>query len=227
MKLLLILPILLSSVANADCVVLLHGLARSNSSMEKLEKTLISEGYRVHNIDYDSRKYKIEALAKTAITPAVEKCASAEKIHFVTHSMGGILLRQYLSQSPIKNLGRTVMLGPPNQGSEVIDKLKTFPGFTFINGKAGLQLGTGKTSVPNTLGPVDFELGIIAGNRSINLILSRLIPGKDDGKVSIERTKIDGMDDHITLPVTHTFMMKNNKVLRQVVHYLKYGKFSR
>ena len=91
---------------------------------------------------------------------------------FVTHSMGGILVRQYLRQHSVPHLHRVVMLGPPNKGSEVVDVLGNTPGFHFINGDAGLQLGTGQGSVPNTLGPVDFDLGIIAGTRSINWILS-------------------------------------------------------
>ncbi len=227
LSLFITLPGAVSAKTAEECVILLHGLARSNSSMSSLEKTLKNEGYAVQNIDYNSKKYVIEELAISVIPPAIAKCKPAEKIHFVTHSMGGILLRQYISQHRIMNLGKAVMLGPPNQGSEVVDKLHQFPGFSFINGRAGLQLGTGKTSVPNTLGPVNFELGIIAGSRSVNLILSQLIPGKDDGKVSVENTKIDGMNDHITLPVTHTFMMNNKAVTRQVIHYLKSGSFNR
>ncbi len=195
--------------------------------MSSLENSLKKEGYQVENVDYDSRQHTIEFLSKTAIAPALEKCEASQPVHFVTHSLGGILLRQYLSQATIPNLKHTVMLGPPNQGSEVIDKLHNAPGFSFLNGKAGLQLGTAKTSIPNSLGAVNFNVGIIAGNRSVNLILSRLIPGKDDGKVSVERTKIDGMDDHLTLPVTHTFMMANKNVIQQVLNFLKNGKFER
>ncbi len=216
-----------SPFSYADCAILLHGLARSNGSMSALENALEKVGYQVENVDYDSRQHTIEFLSNAAITPALKKCGASQPVHFVTHSLGGILLRQYLSQTAIPNLGHTVMLGPPNQGSEVIDKLKNVPGFTFLNGKAGLQLGTANTSIPNSLGPVDFSVGIIAGNRSVNLILSRLIPGKDDGKVAVERTKIEGMDDHLTLPVTHTFMMKNKTVIQQVLNYLENGKFER
>lgn len=134
-------------------------------------------------------------------------------------------MRQYLSNHSIKNLGRVVMLGPPNQGSEVVDKLRDVPGFHFINGDAGMQLGTGALSVPNTLGKANFDVGIIAGTRSINLILSTFIPSVDDGKVSIESTKLEGMNDHIEMPVTHPFMMKNEKVISQVISYLKNGSF--
>ena len=119
------------------------------------------------------------------------------------------------------------MLGPPNKGSEVVDKLNNLPGFHFINGDAGLQLGTGELSIPNDLGPPNFNVGIIAGNKSINWILSSLIPGRDDGKASIESTKLKGMNDHIELSVTHPFMMKNKKVISQVIYYLENGEFER
>ena len=213
--------------AHSACVVLLHGLARSDSSMKKLDIELQKEGFETINVDYPSRDYTIEELAEIANTPALEQCSSHEEINFVTHSLGGILVRQYLSNHAIPKLGRVVMLGPPNKGSEVVDKLKNTPGFHFINGDAGIQLGTGEMSVPNKLGPAEFDVGIIAGTESINLILSLIIPSTDDGKVSVERTKLEGMNDHIEVKTTHPFMMKNKKVIAQVIHYLKNGKFER
>lgn len=195
--------------------------------MEKLERSLISEGYQVINLGYPSGDYNIETLAEKAITPALKECDSAKDVNFVTHSLGGILVRQYLSSREIPNLKYVVMLGPPNKGSEVVDKLHRVPGFHAVNGDAGLQLGTGTLSIPNSLGAPDFDVGIIAGNKSINWFLSSLIPGTDDGKVSIERTKLEGMNDHIEVPATHPFMMTNEKVISQVIYYLKNGKFER
>jgi pimeloyl-ACP methyl ester carboxylesterase len=210
-----------------ESVILLHGLARSNASMRKLEAALGKRGYAVQNVSYASTRNKIEVLAEQAIAPALMKCPAGQTVNFVTHSLGGILVRQYLHQHEIENLGRVVMLGPPNQGSEIIDKLADFPGFHFINGDAGLQMGTGASSVPNQLGKANFDLGIIAGTRSINLILSSMIRGIDDGKVSVDNTRLEGMNDHLEMAVTHPFMMKNNKVIEQVVHYLENGKFKR
>ncbi len=212
---------------STEYVALLHGLARSSRSFNKLAAVLNEHGYRTVNHNYPSTKYDIARLADDALTAALSQCANAGKIHFVTHSMGGILLRQFLSQQSIENLGRVVMLGPPNKGSQVVDSLRNFPGFKLINGPAGMQLGTEATSLPGRLGAADFDLGIIAGTRSVNLILSTMIPGQNDGKVSVESTKLEGMNDHITLPVTHTFMMQNKDVIRQVVHYLEYGSFKR
>jgi hypothetical protein len=119
------------------------------------------------------------------------------------------------------------MLGPPNQGSEVVDNLKDTPGFELLNGPAGMQLGTGPDDIPQSLGPVSFELGVIAGTQSINLILSTFLPNPDDGKVSVEATKVEGMKDFIALPATHPFLMENDMVIDQTVHFLKNGKFKK
>ncbi len=215
------------SLAHASCVILLHGLARSESSMNKLEESLSEAGFATVNLGYPSRDYPVEVLAEQAIAPALADCGEASEISFVTHSLGGILVRQYLHKNRIQNLKHVVMLGPPNQGSEVVDKLYDFPGFHFINGDAGMQLGTGALSVPNSLGPAGFDVGIIAGTRSINWILSLLIPGTDDGKVSLESARLEGMNDYLEVPATHPFMMKNDMVISQVIYYLRNGTFMR
>lgn len=213
--------------STAQSVILLHGLARTDRSMGKLEKALEREQYHVINVSYASTRHGIEQLAETAIGPALAECPTGNRVNFVTHSLGGILVRQYLRRHEIPNLGRVVMLGPPNKGTEVIDKLRDFPGFRFVHGEAGLELGTGATSVPNRLGGADFDLGVIAGTRSVNLFLSAIIPGVDDGKVSVENTRLEGMNDHLEMEVTHTFMMRNDRVIEQVIHYLRNGRFLR
>jgi len=214
-------------LAADECVVLLHGLWRSENSMNKMEKSLAEAGYRVHNIEYESTKKPVEVLAGEAVADGLEACGEADTIHFVTHSMGGILVRQYLQERDIDHLGRVVMLGPPNQGSEVIDLYADWPGFEWFSGPAGLQLGTGEASLPRSLGPAHFDVGIIAGNRTINPILSQSLPGRDDGKVSVDSTRVEGMNDHMELPVTHVFMMRNEEVIGQVLHYLANGYFDR
>ncbi len=215
--------VLVCSGAHASCVILLHGLWRSPSSLETLEARLIEQGYTTVNLGYPSRSATVEVLAEQAIEPALKKCPPHEDVFFVTHSLGGILVRQYLSEHKLENLKRVVMLGPPNQGSEVVDSLGELWGFEWFNGPAGMQLGTGEVSVPNRLGAVDFDLGVIAGSRSINWILSAIIPGTDDGKVAIDKTKVEGMNAHITLPVNHATMMNTPEVIEQVLAYLNYG----
>lgn len=209
-----------------ECVILLHGLARTIGSMNRMQSALNNEGFHTVNQSYPSRKNSIDKLAKTAIDDALRKCPKESEISFVTHSMGGILVRQFLSQHSIEKLKNVVMLGPPNKGSEVVDKISNVPGFEFFNGPAGLQLGTTNDSVPNSLGPVDFNLGVIAGNRSFNPILSMMLPNPNDGKVSVENTKVEGMKDHVILPVSHTFMMKNRLVIHQVISFLVSGRFN-
>jgi pimeloyl-ACP methyl ester carboxylesterase len=212
-------------IFNNEAVILLHGLARKASSMSKLERALKENGYQVVNVDYPSTKHDIEALAEWSIGNAIKKVGPNSKINFVTHSMGGILVRQFLRQYKLVNLGRVVMLGPPNSGSEIVDLLQNVPGFKTVNGPAGLQLSAKKDALPNQLGPANFELGIIAGSRSVNLVLSTMLPMPNDGKVSVESSKLEGMSDHLTMPVTHTFMMRNSAVIMQVILFLQHGAF--
>jgi triacylglycerol esterase/lipase EstA (alpha/beta hydrolase family) len=208
-----------------EVVILLHGLGRRAFAMRRLQKAL-SDDYLVVNESYPSHRYSIVDLAEIAITPIVKRFHNVPKIHFVTHSLGGILVRQYCHRHRLKNLGRTVMLGPPNQGSELADFFKRLKLYRVLNGPAGLELGTDPQSIPLQLGSVDFEVGVIAGNKSFSPLYSRLIDGENDGKVSVESSKVEGMKDHIVMPVTHTFMMQNTVVIKQVKHYLSTGKFS-
>src|SRR5271170_4074657 len=209
-------------------VILLHGLCRTSRSMVKMETALTEAGYKVRNVDYPSRTASIQKLADDAIGKAVADCKNdgATKIDFVTHSLGGILVRSYLARHTIPNLGRVVMLAPPNQGSEIVDKLGWLFLFKWINGPAGNELGTDKNSVPNKLGPANFPVGIVAGDRSINWINSLLIPGKDDGKVSVERTRLAGMTDHIVIHATHPLIMRNREAIRQTLQFLRTGNFA-
>ncbi len=217
------------SLAQTEHVILLHGLCRTSRSMAPMAGALRAAGYVVHNLDYPSRTAPIEELADRVIAPAVAGCeaAGAPRIHFVTHSLGGILVRQYLAAHPLPVLGRVVMLGPPNQGSEVVDHLGSWRLFILINGPAGRQLGTGAASLPNLLSPVTFPVGVIAGNRSINWINSLLIPGPDDGKVSVDRTRVAGMSDHLVLRCSHPFLMGDRPAIRQTLHFLAHGRFLR
>lgn len=210
-----------------DCVILLHGLSRSASSMAKLELALKKHNYVVVNRGYPSRQKTVAQLASEEIPRAIDHCGEPTSVSFVTHSMGGILVRHYLAENDLPSLKHVVMLAPPNQGSEVVDKLGKLTLFKWLNGPAGKQLGTDPKSAPITLGSANYSVGVIAGSRTINPILSMLIPGRDDGKVSIESTKLDGMNDHITMKVSHAFIMKNKRVIDQVIHFLNSGFFLR
>jgi len=195
--------------------------------MEPMRKALVRAGYCVLNVDYPSLSGKVEALSESSIGPALEDCRwhGAARVHFVTHSLGGVLVRSYFARHCADDVGRVVMLGPPNQGSEIVDKLGSCWIFSLISGPAGQELGTKRNSLPNQLGAPKFCAGVIAGNRSINWINSLLIPGPDDGKVSVERTKLEGMADHIVVPASHPWMMRKREVIRETIEFLRNGMF--
>ncbi len=211
--------------SNPDTVVLLHGLTRSSKAMNKMAKDLTAEGYTVINHDYPSTSATIEELTVQVFKTLPPQLRQTETVHFVTHSMGGIILRQYLEDHELPNLGRVVMLAPPSQGSEVTDKLGHIFLYKWINGPAGDQLGTGTKSHPLRLKDPEFELGIIAGDRTLNPFLSMLIPGPDDGKVSLARVKPAIYSDYLQLHVTHPCMVWNSDVIRHTKHFLQYGTF--
>lgn len=223
------IPVLSAGASDApsECVVLLHGLARTSSSMRDLEERLGEEQYAVVNVDYPSRHKKIEELSEIAVEKGLQFCRQkkAQRIHFVTHSLGGILVRYYLAHRKIPELGRVVMLAPPNQGSKVVDEFSEYPGYGLINGPAGYQLGTDENSIPLKLGPADFEVGIIAGDRTFNPILSTAFMEPNDGKVAVEATKLEGMKDFLLVHHSHPFIMTSREVIGQVVHFLKHGFF--
>ena len=229
-RLIAVIVLMMSAgLAQADeCVVLLHGLMRSSTSMNKMQRELDEAGFATANIEYPSRDHGIEELADIAVPDGLAACREhedIERIHFVTHSLGGILVRQYLSENEIPELGRVVMLGPPNQGSLAADEMADVPGYDWLNGPAGKQLGKGEDSVPLQLGAADFELGVIAGNRTIDPITSAVLPDPDDGRVSVEDTKLEGMTDFVVVDHSHAFMMRMQQPIALTIAFLRDGLF--
>ena len=228
--------------AAADCVVLIHGLNRSDLSFVVMQKILQRHGYEVVVQSYPSTEADLFVLAEQTLPRAFDAC-EADTVHIVTHSMGAILVRIWLAQDRLDvpndqagltrpvpqdrrtRLGRVVMLAPPNQGAEVVDIFGNMRLFSWLNGPASQQLGT--DGVAPVLPQARYPLGVIAGSRSVNPLFSALIPGRDDGAVSVVATAMKGMTDHITLPVIHSFLMNNPLVLYQVLWFLRQGAFAR
>lgn len=219
--------------AASECVVLLHGLARTERSMGSMEQFLHAQGYVTVNVDYPSREFPIETLAHDYLAPAVEKgCAGTEKVNFVSHSMGGIVTREYLRTTTRQDIGRIVMLAPPNRGSEMVDWFHGIANATTLTrklfGPAFFQLSAHADAYVNTDPSLARgELGVIAGARTMNIFASAFIlPGPDDGKVTLERTRLPGMKDYLVVAHSHMFMMKMHDVQQATLHFLQTGHFN-
>ena len=214
----------------SEGVVFLHGISRSFRSLIKLQQAVDAAGFATRNIGYPSRDKALSDLVDD-IHPAIAPFAEANDgaTHFVCHSMGGLLARAYIARYRPARLGRVVMLGTPNGGSEVADRLHDWLLYRLYFGPAGQQLVTVRNAATEALLPaVDYPVGIIAGNRSLDPITSRFIlPGANDGRVTVARTRLDGMADHLVIAASHALMMKNNDAIAQTIAFLKHGRFDR
>jgi len=196
--------------------------------MGGLARYLQHNGYEVLNLGYPSTKFPIEQLIDVVHSQIEARTRGRDgTIHFVGYSMGGLLIRAYIAKYKPHNVGRVVMLGTPNQGSEVADFLKRSTLYRWLYGAAGQQLITDQAEFVHLFGQISYELGVIAGNRPIDPISSRIINKPNDGKVSIESTKVEGMSDHIVIRASHTFFPNNRVAWRQTVAFLRGGRFER
>jgi pimeloyl-ACP methyl ester carboxylesterase len=218
-----------SANATQDGAVLLHGISRTARSFRKMQTALEGCGFATLNQDYASRRKALEALAED-IHPAIQRFADGidGSVHFVGHSMGGLLARVYIARHRPARLGRVVMLGTPNSGSEIADRLKHIGVYRAWFGPAGQQLVTQRdAAVAAMFPPVDYPVGIIAGNRSVYSIRSAFLPKPHDGKVSVENTKLDGMADHIVMETSHPWLVRNGPAIEQTIVFLRDGEFRR
>jgi len=211
----------------AECVVTLHGLGRTRLSMALLASRLEDAGYAVHNLGYPSRSAPIEALV-AVVGEGFAACRREghRPVHFVTHSLGGILVRTWLQRGLPADLGRVVMLAPPNRGSAVAERARDAPWFRWFTGPAGQALGTGDDALPRRLAPLPVEIGVIAGT-AVYPVFSAWIPGPDDGLVAVDSTRLEGMRDFLVVPRGHTFIMNSHDVARQAIAFLRHGAFAR
>jgi pimeloyl-ACP methyl ester carboxylesterase len=218
-----------SANATQDGVVLLHGISRTTRSFRKMQTALEGSGFATLNQDYASRRKALEALAED-IHPSIQRFADGidGAVHFVGHSMGGLLARVYIARYRPKRLGRVVMLGTPNGGSEIADRLKHIGAYRAWFGPAGQQLVTQRdATIAAMFPPVDYPVGIIAGNRSVDPIMSTFLPKPHDGRVSVENTRLDGMADHIIVGTSHPRLIRNGRAIEQTITFVRDGSFRR
>lgn len=212
-----------------DIVVLIHGLGRTPRSLLAVRLWLLRAGYQVVSVGYPSRRVSVKEAVEGWLAPALARLQPppGRHVHFVTHSLGGILFRAWArDRDPGFPLGRTVMLGPPNQGSEVLEQLAGRRLLRKLLGPVVDELGANDQSTPRQLGPVPKETGIIMGNRPVITLFRDLLGPESDGIVTVAGGWVEGQADFMVAPVDHTFMMWQPKVLRAVERFLKQGSFA-
>jgi pimeloyl-ACP methyl ester carboxylesterase len=221
---------MVDSKASGEAVILLHGLARSKYSMYWIERLLRQKGYAVFNLGYPSLKWSIRQSADHVAAKAVQTCRQQgfKRIHFVTHSMGAIVLRCYLQHNDLPEGSRIVMLAPPNGGSEIVDWAQAhIQWFDRLCGPAAADLNTAADALPACLKPVKPAVGVLAGRKSWNPLFSAILPGEDDGKVTVRRTMLPEMQDFMVVGANHTTILLNAEVRRQMLHFIQTGHFCR
>jgi pimeloyl-ACP methyl ester carboxylesterase len=211
--------------AGKEWVVLLHGMMRSSRSMNRIQRRLEESGYRVINIDYPSTEESIEDIADSIHDQIETIPPDRVSVHFVTHSMGSIVVRYYLAHYKVKNLGRIVMIAPPNRGSIVAAYLKQWAPYRRIFGRAGQEIARAPRSFPDTLPPPPCEFGVIAGGLGKKIGLNPVIPGDNDGTVGVEETRLPGMADFVLVRGQHSTLLLQKVVFQNVIEFLGKGQF--
>ncbi len=212
-------------------VILLHGIGHFLFfSHWKIQRELRQAGYRVRFLRYPSTRFAIEELADEHLAPVVREVAAADPVdvpvHFVTFSMGGLLARCFLARHALPQLGRVVMIAPPNGGSDWVDHLGRLPGFRWVYGPSGVQMSTDPQALPKALPPASYECGVIAGKLPGCTLLRPVFRGEaSDGTVSVPSTRLAGMKDHCIVPGLHALLFQSPAVVERTLRFLAEGRF--
>ena len=214
------------SAKQAPLVVLLHGLGRTRISMWLLASRLEDAGFRVYRIGYRSLDRSPDEIID-AISRQIDECCTGHlgELHLVGHSLGGLLIRAYLQENRIPHLGRVVLIGTPNQGAELVDRFRNNCLLSLL-GPTTAALGSGSGSLPGRLSKPYYPVGVIAGVIQGDWN-DHWLEGPDDGLISVEATRLEGMTDFIQVDSGHSMMRYNSEVARQTIEFLRTGRFLR
>lgn len=216
-----------ASGPSAATVILIHGFGRSNRAMWRLDQQLTEAGYDVRRIGYQSLFQAPEDIVSD-VTAQIDDCCANENgkpLHLVGHSLGGLLIRKYLDSQTPENLGRVVLIGTPNAGTPIADRYSDNEWVRIIAPMTE-ALGTANGGFGQAIGKPDYPLGVIAGVIDSGMG-SELIPGRDDGLVPVDSTKVDGMADFVEVNASHSALRYDAATARQVIAFLRDGQFQR
>lgn len=219
---------LLLSKKNNDYIVILHGLRRSLKHMKKISAALHKENYNILQISYPSTLYPLDELIKMVLEEIGKYISINDKkikVHFVGHSLGGLIIRGLIKNNFIYNLGRIVMIGTPNQGNIFADYFTGYGIFEYLHGPVSEQLISDQKEFKHLFGEIRSELGIIAGNKVGNYYLGYLLQDANDGRVCVCDTILKGSKEHIIIHESHDELQTNPTVIQKTVNFIKNGKF--
>jgi pimeloyl-ACP methyl ester carboxylesterase len=212
-------------------VIVLHGLGRSRVATDAICNYLKSQGgYTVFNVSYPSTQEGIADMARS-LARVVENLDGITEINFVAHSMGNIVIRHYMADQaaagrrPDPRIRRFVMLAPPNHGSLAALTFADNSVFRVVAGEAGQELGRDWAKLEAKLATPGCKFGIIAGGKGDNKGFNPLLPGDNDGTITVGTTRLEGAADFLVLPVMHTFIVRDAKALEYTLRFLEKGYF--
>ncbi len=207
-------------------VILLHGLFRSKDSFGDLPDRLTEAGYEAAGFNYASMREGVQVSADR-LNLVLDRLEDTDRVSFVTHSMGSIVLRAALARPAAWRervaLHRIVLIAPPSKGSAVANLLADFLPYQWLTGDAGQDLTTEAIA---DLPGLDAPFGIIAGGHGDGEGFNPMIDGDDDGTVAVAETQLEGSLDFLLVDSLHSFVHTGPETIEAVLSFLANGCFS-
>jgi pimeloyl-ACP methyl ester carboxylesterase len=210
--------------ASGHLVLLIHGLGRAKESFAGLEAALSAAGYQADSVNYPSTRRGLAAHADQ-LERLLNRLEGVERVSFVTHSLGGLVLRELLVRDSAWKTriqpGRAVLIAPPNQGSAIADRFQDFAPFEWLLGGGG-QAATSAAAGALPAPPIPFA--VIAGGRGDDAGYNPLLEGDDDGVVTVQETRLDGAAGYLLVDAVHTVVMNHPQTIAAVLSFLEDGR---